>query len=36
VTAEELMPKVIELAKEQMKESDTDEGNPVTGHQEVG
>lgn len=36
VTAAELMPKVIELAKEQMKESDTDEGNPVAGHQEVG
>ena len=36
VTAEELMPKVIELAKEQMKESDTDEGNPVAGHQEIG
>lgn len=36
VTAAELMPKVIELAKEQMKESDTDESNPVAGHQEVG
>lgn len=36
VTAAELMPKVVELAKEQMKESDTDESNPVAGHQEVG
>ena len=36
VTAEELMPKVLELAKEQMKESDTDESNPAAGHQEIG
>ena len=36
VTAEELMPKVLELAKEQMKESDTDEGNSAAGHQEIG
>lgn len=36
VTAEELMPKVLELAKEQMKESDTDEGNLAAGHQEIG
>ena len=36
ITAETLMPKVIELAKQQMKESDTDEGNPAERRQEIG
>lgn len=36
VKAEDLVPKVIALAKEQMKESDTDESDSAAGHQEVG
>jgi c-di-AMP phosphodiesterase-like protein len=34
--AEELIPKIIEMAKEQMKESDNDESNPVEGRKEAG
>ncbi|WP_418382714.1 DHH family phosphoesterase [Acidaminococcus intestini] len=34
--AEDLIPKIIEMAKEQMKESDSDEGNSAEGRKEVG
>jgi c-di-AMP phosphodiesterase-like protein len=34
--ADDLIPKIIEMAKEQMKESDSDEGNTAEGRKEVG
>jgi c-di-AMP phosphodiesterase-like protein len=36
ITADELIPKIITMAKEQMKENDKDESNSIAGREEVG